>query len=122
MASLTATGRVGKDAVVKDVGDNKICEFSLAVDQRVKGEKQTLWLKCGLWGERGSKLAQYLTSGSVVEVTGEPFIRAYESKSGPAAELSVRVDRVSLHGGGKRDEERPAKQLRDDVDSDPVPF
>lgn len=122
MATLSATGRLGKDAVTKTVGDSQITEFSVAVDQRIKGEKTTLWVKCGMWGAYGAKMAEYLTAGKVVEVSGEPFVRAYEGKSGPAAELSIRVDRVSLHGGGKKDgDERPAKRVDKDMDSE-IPF
>ncbi len=104
MAVLSATGRLGRDAEIRTVGQNKVTSFSIAVDQGWGDKKTTIWIDCAFWGQRGEKVAPYLTKGAVVEVYGEPSIRSYESKGATKATLQVRVDGLKLHGGGKRDE------------------
>ena len=60
-------------------------------------------LACALWGDRGPKLAQYLTSGTKVAVSGDIDVRAYAAKDGsPKAEMTCNVQRLTLQGGGDR--------------------
>ena len=106
----TFTGRIGRDAEHRTTPSGKdVVNFSLAVDERRGGEKSTLWVSCGMWGERGRKLAQYLTKGAVVSVAGPVRVESYTSKSGEtASKLCCTVNDLSLHGGN-RDEQAPAK-------------
>lgn len=105
----TFAGYLGRDAEVKTVGQNKVCNFSVAVATGWGDKKSTLWVSCGLWGERGEKLAQYLTKGSAVTVSGDVDVRAYSAKDGTAkAEITCNVQRVTLQGGRERsDDEAP---------------
>jgi single-stranded DNA-binding protein len=50
MITATVAGRLGADAQMREVGGEDLCEFSVAVDERVKGEKRTTWVRCTLWG------------------------------------------------------------------------
>ncbi len=106
MAVLCATGRLGRDAEVRTVGQNKCASFSIAVDHGFGDNKKTMWIDCAMWGPRGEKLAQYLTKGTIAEISGEPSIRTFESNGATKAVMQVRVDGLKLHGGGKRDEPR----------------
>lgn len=101
MNIATFTGRIGRDADARTTPSGKqVVNFSLAVDERRGGEKKTLWVSCGLWGERGQKLAQYLTKGSIVSVSGPVRVESYTSKSGEAAsKLCCMVNDISMHGG-----------------------
>jgi single-strand DNA-binding protein len=65
------------------------------VDDRSQKEKSTLFFDCSLWGKRGDALAQYLTKGSSVTVSGDLGTREYEGKT----YLTVRVSDVTLQGG-----------------------
>lgn len=126
-------GYIGRDADLKTVGDSAVANFSIAVSTYKSGEKGTLWVSCALWGERASKLAQYLTKGSAVSVSGDVDIRTYNAKDGSAkAELTCNVQRVTLQGGGERKEAVAAAPSKaaplkaaptiDDDFNDPVPF
>ncbi len=100
MNKYCVIGRVGKDAQTRFTqGGDAVTGWSMAVDAGFGDKKQTLWLDCSLWGKRGEKVAQYITKGSQVGVTGELGTREHEGKT----YLTVRVDEVSLIGG-KRDE------------------
>ena len=108
MNNATFTGRLGRDAESRFTPSGKpVVNFSLAVDERRGGEKSTLWVSCAIWGERGEKLAQYLTKGAVVSVSGPVRVESYTAKSGEAAsKLCCMVNDISLHGGN-RDEGQP---------------
>ncbi len=110
MNNGTFTGRIGRDAESRFTPSGKsVLNFSLAVDERRGGEKSTLWVSCAIWGERGEKLAQYLTKGAVVSVSGPVRVESYTSKSGEAAsKLCLMVNDISLHGGN-RDDQAPSK-------------
>lgn len=95
MKSLTIAGRLTKDATTREAGSDKVTGFSVAVDDRVGKEKGTLFFDCSMWGKRGETLAQYLTKGSSVTVSGDLGTREYEGKT----YLTLRVNDVTLQGG-----------------------
>lgn len=72
-----------------------ICSFSVAVDQRNGRDKTTNWWRCSMFGARGSALAQYLTKGSSVTVSGEFSLSEYEGKP----QLNIRANEIALQGG-----------------------
>lgn len=93
-------GNLGRDAEVRATQGGGVCSFSVAVEQRVKQEKKTTWVRCSMWGKRGETLSQYLTKGTRVAVAGELTLREYEGKTS----LECRVSEVTLLGGGQRNE------------------
>lgn len=95
MKNLTIAGRLTKDATTRTAGSDKVTGFSVAVDDRSGGEKKSLFFDCSLWGKRGETLAQYLTKGASVTVSGDLGTREYEGKT----YLTVRVEQVTLQGG-----------------------
>jgi single-strand DNA-binding protein len=100
MNNWTIAGRLGKDAETRHTSSGKaVTGFSVAVDQRHGGEKTTLWVDCSIWGERGQALAQYLTKGTTVCVSGEASARQHDGK----VYMSLNVRELTLLGGGQRD-------------------
>ena len=136
MNSYNAIGRVGKDAVTRFTqGGDPVTGWSLAVDSGYGDKKQTLWLDCSLWGKRGEKVAEYITKGSQLGVTGELGTREHDGKT----YLTLRVAEVSLIGGrqegntsssgsrgGAPQRERPARAtdgpVEDFADDSVIPF
>lgn len=100
-------GRVGKDAVLRRTQAGKpVLGFSVAVDVYVGGgEKETLWVDCSMWGERGQKVAEYVTKGSSVTVQGRITLDSYEGKP----KLKLDVQELTLQGGGQGEGEKPAR-------------
>ncbi len=105
-------GRLGRDAELRHTASGTaVLSLSLAIDQVRKGEKSTLWVDCSLWGERAEKLAQWLTKGSSVAVTGEAGIRTYEARDGSSkATITCTVRELTMLGG-KREEPAQAERL-----------
>ena len=109
MKNGTFAGRIGQKAVVRSTdGGQSVTNFSIAVDRGKDkdGEKRNpLWIKATMWGERGKKVAQYLTPGTVVSVSGDIDLDSYEKDGNTIVQIKCRVDQLSLLGGGKRDED-----------------
>jgi len=132
MKNITIAGNIGKDAVTrKTQGGDAVTGWSVAVEERQGQEKRTVWFDCNLWGKRGEALAQYLTKGGKVAVSGELSTREHEGKT----YLTIRADQVTLLGGkseGGRDDAGggsgygagggPNSGGRPDLDEDPIPF
>jgi single-strand DNA-binding protein len=106
MIQGTISGRLVKDAVMRETKVGPICSFSIASNSKQKGEKITTWVGCSIFGKRGESLCQYLTKGTSVVVVGELSQRVYEGKP----QLDCKVDQLDLMGGGQRNREQPAAQ------------
>ncbi len=117
-------GNLGRDAELRTTQGGAVCSFSVAVEQRAKGEKKTTWIRCSLWGKRGEALVPHLTKGSRVAVVGELSLHEYEGKTS----LECRVSEVTLLGGGSRGERneppepRPGPANSGSGGDDEIPF
>lgn len=112
MQNLTIAGNVGNVKDLKDVGGDKVLNFSIAVDngKDKQGEKrEPTWFDCALWGKRAESLAPYITKGSKLVVSGRPGARSHENK----AYLQVTVNELSFMGGGadRSDDDRPKEKF-----------
>lgn len=112
MNVLNIAGRIGKDAETRHTaGGQSVTGFSVAVDEYAgKGERRTLWVDCSMWGERGEKLAQYLTKGASVSVSGQVGINTFDGRNGPQSKLTLRVADVTLLGGKQDRQDAPRQQ------------
>lgn len=131
MQTITIAGKLGRDAETRTTqGGDSVCSFSVAVDQRNGRDKTTNWWRVSLWGKRGDALAQYLTKGSNVTVSGEFSLSEYEGKP----QLNIRANEIALQGGksegGERSEPRqqsngnggPRNNFPTDDLDDSIPF
>lgn len=128
MATFTMTGRLGKDAELRETtGGTQVCTFSAAYDVGYGDKKTTCWVKGVIFGKRAAALQPHLTKGKLVEFTGTPVASAWTDKKSnePRAQIEVTVLDVILHGGGERDTgpvaDRGRATSRNDEDSD-IPF
>lgn len=122
MNVFTIAGNIGRDARLNSVsgqnGPISVLNFAVAVQKRQKGpdgKPLTLWVDCALWGTRADVLAQYLTKGTKVTVTGEADVEAYQANDGTIQpKLMIRVNDVTLQGAagqtGGTGQQAPAQQ------------
>jgi single-strand DNA-binding protein len=107
MSIVHISGRIGRDGEVKNVGDNQVCNFSVAENIGYGDKKATQWWSCALWGKRGSSLAPYLAKGNAVTVCGEVSVREYLKDGVAKHELQCRVLDVALQGSKGESEQKP---------------
>ncbi len=120
MNAWNIAGRVGRDAELRRTsGDTAVLNFPVAVDQRRGGEKQTLWVDIAVWGKRGEALADYITKGTVVALSGEAG-----AKAGNDGRVYMKLDvgmggSVTLLGGGQRSDAPDRQPRREEPRSQP---
>lgn len=107
MNTATFAGTIGKDAEIRPGQGERPASFSLSVSNGKDKEgnwKDSTWVSCSLWGERGQKLLRSLTKGTKLTVTGKVTARAYEKDGKPVGVLELRVSELTFMGGGERSE------------------
>ena len=129
------TGNLGGDAETRftQSGD-AIVGFSFFVKSGYGDKATTTWARCSMFGKRGEAVAQYLTKGQLVGVSGEVTMRDWQDKEGQKrTALDVRVNDLTLLGknDGKQQSQPspqrsaqgapPAKKSHDDIGDD-IPF
>lgn len=103
MASLNScsfTGNLTRDAEVREVGETEVAAFAIAVNGRKDGE--VLFLNCDLW--RPGKVAEYLTRGKQIAVTGQLKCREYEKDGQKRQAWSLDVRDLTLLGSREKAE------------------
>ena len=102
---MDITGRLTADAQVRSGSEGRqVVNFSVAVNDSYKaknGERvtQTEFFDCSYW--IGTAVAQYLTKGTIVELSGRVSARAWVDSEGNAkAGLNFHTSKITLHGGG----------------------
>lgn len=103
MNSCAFTGNLTRDAEVKTVGEAEVASFGIAVNGRRDGE--VLFLNCDLW--RPGKVAEYLTRGKQVGVSGQLKCREYEKDGQKRQAWSLDVRELTLLGSRERAEATP---------------
>ena len=102
MLHLSAAGRLGKDAQLRRTqGGDQVLSFSIGVDVRRGKEKATQWVNCSIWGDRAERVAQYMTKGTAVTVTGLFDLRSWEKDGKSGVSIECRVDHFTFQGGAK---------------------
>jgi len=101
MNNINVTGNIGRDAETRITPAGKsVTSFSVAVKSGWGKNESTTWMNCSIWGDRGVKLAEYLTKGALVGVSGEFSAREWTNKEGETkTSCEVNVNDVTLLGG-----------------------
>jgi single-strand DNA-binding protein len=130
--NFSAVGRIGRDAVTRFTQAGKaVTGWALAVDKGFGENKQTVWLDCSWWGERGTKVADFIKKGDRLAVVGEIGTRDHDGKT--YVTLDIR-DVTLLGEKTEGTTQRPARQAPpqnspgqnlppiDDFADDDIPF
>ncbi len=120
-------GRLTKDAVVTQLKDErKVVNFTLAVNDyykpkgQEKGVTVTSFITCSYW--ISSVIAERLTKGSLIEITGRLSVNAYTAMDGEAkASINCHVDSIKIHQQYKADPAKVAQVAKEPVQDD-LPF
>jgi len=127
MNLLTATGRIGQDAELRNLGSTTVAGFSFALTSGFGDKAVTTWLNCSLFGKRAETLTPMLTKGALIAISGQFTNREYPDKSGVMkSRLELNVNDVTLLGGNPNKQSdshvaKPKADAFDDFESD-VPF
>jgi single-strand DNA-binding protein len=130
MNIVVLQGRLTRDTELKIVGENTVCNFSIAVPKRFKKE-ESIFVDCAAWGKTAEFISKYFFKGSKILVQGELDIRNYEKDGVKHKATSVIVGQVDF-AGGKDDkstkeaevgaEQQTVEDVKTSSDDDDLPF
>lgn len=97
--NMQVTGYVGSDPQVRQVGEQQVASFSVAVSRKTRnGDKQTVWVRVSCWQKLADVAVKYVHKGSLVQVTAE-WLRpsAWMDQTGtPQPSLDIDAQRLVL--------------------------
>lgn len=125
MNIICIAGNIARDAETRYLPNgDAVANFSVADNQGK--DKQAIFWNASIFGKRAESLAQYLTKGQSVTITGNVTEREWTDKDGSKRQVKeVRVNDVALQGGKREqpDVKRQAPNSRNDESfPDEIPF
>ncbi len=123
---LTIVGNLGRDPEARYLPDGTaISAFSVAANERVKGEDRTTWFRVTVWGKQAETCNKHLTKGWLVLVEGTLTAddgggpRVWTDRAGNnRASFEVRADRVRFLRGAAE----PVSNGEGELEQDAIPF
>lgn len=104
---MNIIGRLTRDAEVRTLSNEKqVVNFSIATNDNYRnkqGERieQTTYFDCAYW--ISAKVAEILTKGTLVELSGRVYTSAWIGKDGEAhAGLNFHTSQIKFHGSSKK--------------------
>lgn len=122
MATVIVMGNLTRDPELREVRDSVVCKLSIAENERVRGEKVTTYYNASVWGKAGESAAQYLSTGSPVQVIGDLSVSEYEKRDGTKG-ISRDVENARckfVSGGSRRDSAQGAATPAAGDDEEPM--
>ena len=104
--SVVLVGRCTRDGELRySASGTAICNFSIAVNRRVKRGDQwsdeASFFDLSLWEKQAENLNKYLVKGTQVAVQGELRQERWDKDGKTMSKVAVHVANVQLLGGGK---------------------
>lgn len=99
--SWSCTGRLTRDAELKNINDKKLLVFYIAVNFGSGDKQETLYAKILKWGNNCESVFPYLVKGKMVSVTGPIKLDTYTTKNNDTyTDLIMTADRINLINTG----------------------
>ena len=125
-ATTVITGRLGRDAVLRDAGSTKVINLALAVNYGYGEKKGTQWYDIAVFGKQAEALVQWAVKGSiwcvsVKDLHIEPAKGEYQAK---LVGVALDVNFAPQQKGNDDQAPKPKQKSQpvdDDLNSD-VPF
>ena len=110
---FVASGNLGKDCELRHTPNGKaIGSFSLAVKSGYGEHEKNSWLMCKIFGKQAEAIAQYLTKGSKVTVTGEFVHEQWEHNGEQKSMNCILVRDVELPAKPQQQGFQPQQQAQ----------
>ena len=124
-ATTVITGRLGRDAVLRDAGNTKVINLALAVNYGYGEKKGTQWYDIAVFGKQAEALVQWAVKGSiwcvsVKDLHIEPAKGEYQAKLvGVALDMNFAPQQKSNDEPAHKPKQK-SQPVDDDLDS--IPF
>lgn len=98
MKNISILGRATRDCEVKSYQERSFASFSVAVDDGYGPDKGVIYFDVAY---HRSKVAEFITKGTLVGVTGEFKVAHGKGEHAGRTYLKIQASTVSISGGGR---------------------
>ena len=100
MNKIWICGNISTELNLKEIGNNKLCEFSIAVR---RDEKTTDFINCVVWNKQAENLVKYQNKGSKISVLGSLCVDTYKAGDKTRYKTYVRVNEIEFLGSKSKE-------------------
>jgi single-strand DNA-binding protein len=124
-------GNLGRDASVRNMERGVIAiNFPVAHNKNWRDKKtgetktRTTWVNCTIWKKEGAnmRVLDFLTRGTMVELIGTPFAKAYQQEDGSVkTEIRLNVSKTNILKPSHKEDRKYEdyhENFEDEIDSD----
>jgi len=101
--TVAITGNLTRDPELKQTQGGSVCKLRIANNARRKQGDQWVdapnYFDVTIWGSQGENVAQYMSKGRKVAITGKLRWREWESDDGKRQAVEIVADNVAFMGG-----------------------
>ena len=118
-------GRLTADPEIRNVGENKVCDFTVAWSNKYKSKEKKCFLKCTAWNGTAEFMKKYFKKGQEITVSGQLVQNEWEDDKGKHYQLVL--ENVQPNFCGNKSDNSASETTVDvavssDVDFDELPF
>ena len=95
MNKVILVGNISTDLNLKEIGNSKLCEFTLAVR---RDEKTTDFINCVVWNKQAENLCKYQSKGAKISVIGTLCVDKYTAGDKTRYKTYIRVNEIEFLG------------------------
>ena len=95
MNKVILVGNISTDLNLKERGNSKLCEFTLAVR---RDEKTTDFINCVVWNKQAENLCKYQSKGAKISVIGTLCVDKYTAGDKTRYKTYIRVNEIEFLG------------------------
>ena len=101
-----------------------VCSFTLAVDRKPTkdGKKEADFLRCTAWNKTAENIANYMSKGSMLGISGHLQSRNYQDKEGNKRNITEIVVEEAQFLDSKKGKPKEEYEDMTNVSDDTVPF
>lgn len=99
MNNVIIIGRLTKDIEMKEVGENKVVNFTIACQRPYEnkdGEHDVDFINCVAWNGVADNMKEYLKKGDMLAIRGSLITSTYEKDDVKHYKTEVRADKISF--------------------------
>ena len=119
---LEVIGNVGKEPEVREVGDSKVANFSIAATERgytTKSGKEvpehTEWFNCEVWGGLANVVEKFVHKGDRLHLEGKRRTRSYDKDGEKRYVTDFKVSNLlMLSNKGEAPQSQPVQEEPND--------
>ena len=112
--TVALTGNLTRDPELKQTQAGSVCKLRVANNSRKKQDNEWVdapnYFDVIVWGAQGENVAQYLSKGRKVAITGRLRWREWESEQGKRQAVEIHADNVAFIGGREEGGQQTAPQ------------